>query len=84
MTEFIDYGISDTLTVFHLPQEFTIYLSGCKKTWILQVKDKAGQRRPLCFADTLVRYGKMPREGDLVNAYKKAGTAFAWQFQQNI
>ena len=50
----------------------------------LQVKDKSGQRRLLLlsFADALMGYGKTLREGDLVSAYKKAGTAFAGQLQQ--
>ena len=52
----------------------------------LQVKDKSGQRRPLSlgFADSLTRYGKMLKEGDLVSAYKKAGTSFGGQLQQNF
>jgi hypothetical protein len=52
----------------------------------LQVKDKSGQRRPLSlgFADSLMRYGKMLKEGDLVSAYKKAGTSFAGLLQQNF
>ena len=52
----------------------------------LQVKDKSGQRRPLSlgFADSLSRYGKSLKEGDLVSAYKKAGTSFAGLMQQNF
>ena len=52
----------------------------------LLVKDKSGQRRPLSLgvADSLTRYGKSLKEGDLVSAYKKAGTSFAGQMQQNF
>ena len=52
----------------------------------LQVRDKSGQRRPLSlgFADSLTRYGKMLKEGDLVSAYKKAGTSFGGLLQQNF
>jgi hypothetical protein len=52
----------------------------------LQVKDKTGKRRPLSlgFADALGRYGKGLREDDLVSAYRKAGTAFGGQLQQNF
>ena len=52
----------------------------------LQIKDKTGKRRPLSlgFADALGRYGKGLREDDLVSAYRKAGTAFGGQLQQNF
>ena len=52
----------------------------------LQIKDKTGKRRPLSlgFADALGRYGKGLREDDLASAYRKAGTAFGGQLQQNF
>ena len=38
----------------------------------------------LGFADAIKRYGRILREGDLANAYRKAGTSFDGQLQQNF
>ena len=52
----------------------------------LLIKDREGKRRPmkLGFADAIKRYGRILREGDLANAYRKAGTSFDGQLQQNF
>ena len=52
----------------------------------LLIKDKEGKRRPmnLGFADAVKRYGRILREGDLASAYRKAGTSFEGQLQQNF
>ena len=36
------------------------------------------------FADAVKRYGRILREGDLSSAYRKAGTSFEGQLQQNF
>ena len=36
------------------------------------------------FADAIKRYGRILREGDLASAYRKAGTSFEGQLQQNF
>ena len=38
----------------------------------------------LGFADAIKRYGRILREGDLANAYRKVGTSFDGQLQQNF
>ena len=52
----------------------------------LLIKDKEGKRRPMTlgFADAIKRYGRILREGDLASAYRKAGTSFEGQLQQNF
>ena len=52
----------------------------------LLIKDREGKRRPmnLGFADAVKRYGRILREGDLASAYRKAGTSFEGQLQQNF
>ena len=52
----------------------------------LLIKDREGKRRPmnLGFADAIKRYGRILREGDLASAYRKAGTSFEGQLQQNF
>ena len=52
----------------------------------LLIKDREGKRRPmnLGFADAVKCYGRIPREGDLASAYKKAGLSFEGQLQQNF
>ena len=52
----------------------------------LLIKNKEGGRRPLKlgYADAITRFGKILREGDLANAYKKAGTSFQNLLQQNF
>ena len=52
----------------------------------LLIKDREGKRRPMNFgfSDAVKRYGRILREGDLSSAYRKAGTSFEGQLQQNF
>ena len=52
----------------------------------LLIKDREGRRKPMNFgfADAVKRYGRILREGDLASAYRKAGTSFEGQLQQNF
>ena len=52
----------------------------------LLIKDREGKRRPMNFgfSDAVKRYGRILREGDLASAYRKAGSSFEGQLQQNF
>ena len=53
---------------------------------VLQVKEKGTEKRPmvLTFIDAVTRYGREMVEGDLVEAYRRAGRTFQGQLQQNF
>ena len=66
-------------------KEIASVLSYSSKPTLL-IKDREGKRRPMNFgfADAVKRYGRILREGDLSSAYRKAGTSFEGQLQQNF
>ena len=53
---------------------------------VLHVRPKDAKTRPmwLSFSDSLVRFGSGLGEGDLGDAYRRAGVAFKGQLQQNF
>jgi hypothetical protein len=53
---------------------------------MLHVKQKDGNQRPMAytFSDAIAKYGAGLRESDLGEAYKRAGTLFKGQLQQNF
>jgi hypothetical protein len=53
---------------------------------ILQIKQKGSDQNPmgLTFIDAVSRFGKEMLEGDLGEAYRRAGRAFQGQLQQNF
>ena len=53
---------------------------------VLRVKEKGSDKNPMSFTfiDSVVRYGRDMTEGDLEDAYRRAGKAFHGQLQQNF
>ena len=53
---------------------------------MLHVKQKDGNQRPMAytFSDAIAKFGAGLRESDLGEAYKRAGTLFKGQLQQNF
>ena len=53
---------------------------------VLRVREKGSDRNPMSFTfiDSVVRYGRGMTEGDLEDAYRRAGKAFHGQLQQNF
>ena len=66
-------------------KEIASVLSYSSKPTLL-IKDREGKRRPMNFgfSDAVKRYGRILREGDLASAYRKAGSSFEGQLQQNF
>lgn len=63
-----------------------MYVSAFSSRPLLHVRPKeTGSRtRAFTFADALSRYGRQLRQGDLGEAYRRAGAAFRGQLQQNF
>jgi hypothetical protein len=53
---------------------------------VLQIREKGLEKKPmvLTFVDAVSRYGRDMVEGDLVEAYRRAGRSFQGQLQQNF
>ena len=64
----------------------SMYVSAFTSRPLLHVKSRNEGHRPMafCFADAITRYGENLERGDLGNAYRRAGTAFSGQLQQNF
>ena len=63
-----------------------LFVMGYASRPVVHVKPKGSDQRPmwLSFSDALVRYGSGLLEGELGEAYKKAGVAFRGQLEQNF
>ena len=63
-----------------------MYLSAFTSRPMLHVRPKENGSRTMAFTfgDALVRYGMQLRQGDLGEAYRRAGVAFRGQMQQNF
>jgi hypothetical protein len=63
-----------------------LYVTPFASRPMLNAKHKDGNQRPMAytFSDALTKYGSGLRETDLGEAYKRAGTLFKGQLQQNF
>ena len=63
-----------------------LFVMGYASRPVLHVKPKGEDQRPmwLSFSDALVRYGAGLVDGDLGEAYSKAGVTFRGQLEQNF
>ena len=63
-----------------------LFVSAFASRPVLQVRKKIENQRTLAFTfvDAISKYGAGMREADLGEAYKRAGTAFNGQLQQNF
>ena len=63
-----------------------MYVSAFSSRPLLNVRQKeaGGRSMAYTFADALAKYGKQLKQEDLGAAYRKAGTAFKGQMQQNF
>ena len=63
-----------------------IFVYGYASRPVLHIRPKDAKIRPmwLSFSDALVRFGSGLGEGDLGDAYRRAGVAFRGQLQQNF
>ena len=63
-----------------------MYVSAFSSRPLLHVKPKDLGTRQMAFtfADAISRYGKQLRQSDLREAYRRAGTSFRGQLQQNF
>ena len=63
-----------------------LYVTPFTSRPMLHLKSKDGNQRPMAytFSDAITKYGSGLRETDLGEAYKRAGTLFKGQLQQNF
>jgi hypothetical protein len=61
-----------------------LYVTAFPSHPVLQVKQKIEQNRTMAFTftDAILKYGEGLREGDLGEAYRRAGLVFRGQLQQ--
>ena len=62
------------------------HVAGFSSRPVLQIREIGTEKKPmiLTFIDAVTRYGRELVEGDLVEAYRRAGRAFQGQLQQNF